>query len=105
MRAVPELFLQNQGAGPESLPPSPSSPLECTAEGQKAWAPRGLTYLVRALVTAAVATLHGVAPGHPHLSPHHDPGGGGTRFLHQETAAAHGEGGGELVQDSGKSLQ
>lgn len=33
--------------------------------------PYMLTYLIGALVAAAVAALHGVASGNPHLSPYH----------------------------------
>lgn len=66
-------------------------PSQYIAAGQKACICPSLTYLIGALVAATVAALHGVASGHPHLSPHHHPGCGGSGFLHEKTAAAHRE--------------
>ena len=65
-----------------------SSASQRTAARQKARIFRSLTYLIGALVAATVAALHGVASGHPHLSPHHYPCCGGSGFLHEEAAAA-----------------
>ena len=79
--------------------------LQCIAAGQKAEVSHGLTYLIGTLVATTVAALHGVASGHPHLSPHHYPGCRGPRFLHKEAATAHGKRWCKFIKDFGKSLQ
>lgn len=66
--------------------------------------PYSFTYLIGALVAAAIAAFHGVASGNPHLSPYHYPGCGGSWFFHQKAAAVHGECWGYLVQDFRKHL-
>ena len=82
-----------------------SSLSQCTAAEQKAEVSHSLTYLIGTLVATTVAALHGVASGHPHLSPHHYPGCGGPRFLHKEAATAHGKRWCKFIKDFGKSLQ